>query len=241
MNCRECQNLIGKYRNGEIGKPELSALREHIGNCPLCGKEFEMLAKVKGLVTEAFQSKTRPADARTSIMSRLPSMRSFALHKRRFDIGPSLRKWIPAISGGLVIVGILIGFELKQITTARQSSIETGELVPMQVSGLEGMVLVKHGGSEIWEELKSSSAVYLADVFQSSAKSKVSLLFGDRSKVTLDSNSILALKVYDGGVEFRLDHGTLKASLSTSHPPFIVRTAQGRVEALGTEFTVSVR
>ena len=111
----------------------------------------------------------------------------------------------------------------------------------MQVSGLEGMVLVKHGGSEIWEELKSSSAVYLADVFQSSAKSKVSLLFGDRSKVTLDSNSILALKVYDGGVEFRLDHGTLKASLSTSHPPFIVRTAQGRVEALGTEFTVSVR
>jgi ferric-dicitrate binding protein FerR (iron transport regulator) len=45
---------------------------------------------------------------------------------------------------------------------------------------------------------------------------------------------------YGDNTEFSLEHGECTASLQSPHVPFFVRTPHGRVEALGTEFTVTV-
>ena len=66
------------------------------------------------------------------------------------------------------------------------------------------------------------------------------MVFEDNSSVQLNQNSILTLKLYNGGTEFYLEQGELAAALESPHPRFVVSTPHGRVEALGTEFTVSV-
>jgi ferric-dicitrate binding protein FerR (iron transport regulator) len=58
--------------------------------------------------------------------------------------------------------------------------------------------------------------------------------------VTLNAGGVLSITHHDGRVEFELTHGTMRAVLREGHPPFFVRTPQGRLEALGTDFTVSV-
>jgi ferric-dicitrate binding protein FerR (iron transport regulator) len=60
------------------------------------------------------------------------------------------------------------------------------------------------------------------------------------SKVELDQNSTLVLKSFNGETQFHLQHGQCRAALESPHPPFVVSTPHGRVEALGTEFTVKV-
>jgi ferric-dicitrate binding protein FerR (iron transport regulator) len=62
----------------------------------------------------------------------------------------------------------------------------------------------------------------------------------DGSLVTLTAGGVLSIAHQDGGMEFELTHGTMRAVMREGHPPFAIRTPQGRLEALGTEFTVSV-
>ncbi|HUT46836.1 MAG TPA: FecR domain-containing protein [Sedimentisphaerales bacterium] len=50
----------------------------------------------------------------------------------------------------------------------------------------------------------------------------------------------LVLKLYNDETQFFLEHGECTASLESPHGPFFISTPNGRVEALGTEFTVTV-
>jgi ferric-dicitrate binding protein FerR (iron transport regulator) len=68
----------------------------------------------------------------------------------------------------------------------------------------------------------------------------VVLRLGEKSTIRLGQNSMLALTSYNGKTQFFLEHGECTASLESPHRPFFIRTPHGRVEALGTEFTVSV-
>jgi ferric-dicitrate binding protein FerR (iron transport regulator) len=51
---------------------------------------------------------------------------------------------------------------------------------------------------------------------------------------------MLALTSYNGQTQFFLEHGECTANLEGPHGPFFISTPHGRVEALGTEFTVTV-
>jgi ferric-dicitrate binding protein FerR (iron transport regulator) len=62
----------------------------------------------------------------------------------------------------------------------------------------------------------------------------------DKSTIELNQNSMLVLKLYNGETQFFLEYGRCTAALESPHPPFFIRTPHGRVEALGTEFTVTV-
>jgi hypothetical protein len=53
-------------------------------------------------------------------------------------------------------------------------------------------------------------------------------------------NAFWSVTMYNGKTQFHLEHGKLAAALESPHPPFFVSTPHGRVEALGTEFTVNV-
>jgi ferric-dicitrate binding protein FerR (iron transport regulator) len=52
---------------------------------------------------------------------------------------------------------------------------------------------------------------------------------------------MLVLELFNGETQFFLEHGECTASLnSPHHGPFFISTPHGQVEALGTEFTVTV-
>jgi ferric-dicitrate binding protein FerR (iron transport regulator) len=80
----------------------------------------------------------------------------------------------------------------------------------------------------------------VGDQLWSGSASSINLTLKDDSLITLNASGALCLTHHDGRVEFELTHGTMRAVLREGHPPFVVRTPQGRLEALGTDFTVSV-
>ena len=112
--------------------------------------------------------------------------------------------------------------------------------VPISIGKTEGIVLVRHEGSDVWQILDADSNIYLGDTFHSTAKSACVLRLDAKSTLELNQNSMLVLKEYNGKKEFHLEQGELAADLGSPHGPFFISTPHGRVEALGTEFTVAV-
>lgn len=112
--------------------------------------------------------------------------------------------------------------------------------VPISAGKIEGTVLVRHEGSDVWQILGVDSNIYIGDTFHSTAKSACALKLSGKSTLELNQNSMLVLKLYNGETQFFLEHGECTASLESPHGRFFISTPHGRVEALGTEFTVTV-
>ncbi len=233
MNCEKYKKLIEKYLDGIINDTELANLKSHAQNCSACRNDFEQCRQLQSVITEGMSVQTTAEKARESILSRLTD--------KRFESAPKvLFAGRMAVAAGILIVaGLLLGFYLGTVTTTETGKPLTTQ-TPLRIANLEGIVLVKHQGAALWEKLEPESSVYIGDTFHPTAKSAFNLEFQDKSTIKLNPNSMLILKEYNGGTQFYLEHGELAAALNSPHPPFVVSTPNGRVEALGTEFTVSV-
>lgn len=232
-DCRVFQDLIEEYLDGTISESDLEALRAHTAVCQACAEEFRRSTLIQEVVADAFEPRTGPKDAAGAIMASLPNR-----------VG-RVRVW--AIPGRMAIaatvllaVGMIVGFALGQSDAVPPDEQAALTAVPMRVTGLEGTVLVRHEGSDTWHALKADSGVYLGDTFHCTGKSSLTLEVGDKSTLQIVENSMLALMSYNGETRFFLEHGHCRASLESPHGPFFISTPHGRVEALGTEFTVTV-
>ena len=241
MSCRECRSLIEKYLDGLIESAELNELRAHVEACSVCRQQFESVDHLRDILLETLQPATTPAEARDTIMDKISGVTVIAPTKSKAVPVVRLSRWTPAIAGSLLVIGILLGLGLAQTILVRRSSVTPEAVVPIQIANLEGTVLVKHRASDTWEQLSPSSHLRLGDTVQSCGNSGTTLLFGDKSEISVSSNSTVSLELYDETVKFKLSYGTVRAALTDSHKPFFVSTPQGQVQALGTEFTVSVK
>ena len=143
-------------------------------------------------------------------------------------------------AGVLLAVGCLAGFALGRAGFAREAKEPALTRVPLHVTELHGTVLVRHQGYDMWHALERGSDVCLGDTFHSTAKSGFVLQLAKDSTIEVDQNSMLALTSYNGQTQFFLEHGECTASLESPHGRFFIDTPNGRAEALGTEFTVTV-
>jgi len=234
MSCEKYTELIETYLSGEIQDTELDELKDHIGQCASCRKKYEQLGKLEEIVKESFISATTAEQASNTILSKLPETQrgssTVVLFSKQMAVAASI----------FLAVGLLSGFILARLDADKQVSVPTAAKVPMKVARLEGTVLIKHRDSELWHPMQSNSDIYLGDTFHSGPKSSLVLELENQSTLELNQNSMLVLKLYNGETQFHLEHGKLAAALESPHPPFFVSTPHGRVEALGTEFTVNV-
>ena len=234
MSCEKYTELIEKYLSAEIEETELDELKDHIGQCASCRKKYEQLGRLEKIVKKVFSSATTAKQASESILSKLPATKrgsaTILLFSKQMAVAASI----------FLAVGLLSGFVLGKFNADKQISVTTATKVPMKVARLEGTVLVKHEDSELWHPMQSESEIYLGDTFHSAPKSSLVLELENQSTLELNQNSMLVLKLYNGKTQFHLEHGKLAAALESPHPPFFVSTPHGRVEALGTEFTVNV-
>jgi len=233
MSCEKYTELIEKYLSAEITDAELDKLKEHTRQCASCGKKFENIGKLGEVVKSAFSSATTAEQASENILSKLPAKRQGSARILPFN------KYSAIAASVLVGISFLCGFIVSKFDDKRMT-IPTTAKVPMKVTKLEGIVLVKHKDSELWHPIRAESDIYLGDTFHSATKSALVLEVGNKSTLELNQNSMLVLKLYNGETQFHLEHGKLAAALASPHPPFFVSTPHGRVEALGTEFTVNV-
>jgi hypothetical protein len=233
MRCQKYQILIEKYLDGDIKAQELTELKTHTQECASCREEFQNIDRLESTLKSAFSTATQAEQASDNILSQIKPV--------TIKPGPTLlfRKQMVVAASIFLAIGLLLGFGLARISPVRHID-TTAAKVPMQVSRLEGTILVKHRDGNLWQELKPDSAIYLGDTFHSTAKSAFIMKLGDKSTLELNQNSMLALTSFNGETQFFLEHGQCKASLESPHPPFFISTPHGRVEALGTEFTVTV-
>ena len=236
-NCEEYKNLIEKYLDGMITDDELSELQKHTQDCPSCRTEFERSTFMEDAVRQAFSSHTSAEEAGASLVARLSteSDRKSLTHQP-VVLFAGMRAAVAA--GILLAAGVLLGFALDK--SGESSAPPPRAEVRISVGDIEGTVLVRHEGSDVWQTLEADSKVHLGDTFHSVAKSGCVLKLDDQSTLGLHQNSMLVLETYNGETQFRLEHGELDAALESPHPPFYISTPNGRVEALGTEFTVTV-
>ncbi|MBC8468138.1 MAG: FecR domain-containing protein [Planctomycetes bacterium] len=234
MNCEKYTELIEKYLIADIEEAELDRLKDHIRQCESCGKKFEEIGRLEEFVKSSFSSATTAKQASESIMSKLPETRAASAPVILFS------KQMAVAASIFLAVGLLSGFVLGKFNADKRTEVPTAAKVPMKVARLEGTVLVKHRDSELWHPMQPDSDIYLGDKFHSAPKSALVLELENQSTLELNQNSILVLKLYNGETQFYLEYGKLAAALESPHPPFFVSTPHGRVEALGTEFTVNV-
>lgn len=233
MDCDKYKKLIEKYLDGIINDTELTDLKSHSENCSICRKEFEQSRLLQTVIVEGMSTRTTAKEAREIILSKLgdvkyksPSMSLFTGWK--------------AIAASILIAACLSsGFYMGRVTSTRTTA-PLAAKTSLHIASMEGIVLVKHNGFAIWEKLEPQSNIYVGDTFHCAAKSAFNLESQDKSTIKLNQNSMLTLKVYNGETQFYLEQGEMSADLNSPHPPFVVSTPNGRVEALGTEFTVSV-
>jgi ferric-dicitrate binding protein FerR (iron transport regulator) len=240
IDCRTCSDLIALCLEGVINDTQLDELKRHTDGCESCRKEFESLRLVEGMVQEAISSQTSAEQARAKILDRLAATPHVRIGAAR-AIGARQAWTRGAIAAAVLLaVGVTIGFGLGKATVPRPAEVTLSDQVPMSVSRLSGTVLVKHEGFDTWEVLQPGATVRVGDTFHSAAKSDFTLKLTDGSTIEVSQNSMLALQSYDGETQFFLEHGRCTAALESPHPPFFIGTPHGRLEALGTEFTVTV-
>jgi ferric-dicitrate binding protein FerR (iron transport regulator) len=232
-DCRIFQDLIEEYLDGTIGESDLESLQAHTAVCQACAEEFRRSTVIQEVIADAFEPRTGAKDATGAIMASLPNrvgrVRVWAIPGR-----------LAAAAMVLLAVGMIAGFSLGRSGSVPPDEAAALTAAPMQVTGLEGTVLVRHEGSDTWHALKADSGVYLGDAFHCMSKSNLTLDVGEKSTVQIVENSMMTLKSHNGETRFHLEHGHCRASLQSPHGPFFISTPHGRVEALGTEFTVTV-
>ncbi|KPL21759.1 MAG: hypothetical protein AMJ75_09390 [Phycisphaerae bacterium SM1_79] len=239
MSCEKYKNIIQKYLDGTTDDSQLAELKTHTETCRHCREQFDRCVLMAEAIKHAFSSRTTAERARASLVARLSAEPS--AHPRPVRYGSTfLAGRRTAIAASILLaVGLFLGFALDRGLVRRAGEPLTRQ-VPICVADAEGTVLVRHQGSDAWQVLEAGSNVHLGDRFHSAAKSAFVLEMKDKSTIEVNQNSMLVLELYNGETQFFLEHGECTASLGSPHGPFFISTPHGRVEALGTEFTVKV-
>ena len=238
MTCEKYKNLIEKFIEGTINDGQLAELKTHTQKCESCREEFERCVLLQDVVRHAFSSRISAEQAGASFLGKLSSQTNRWQRPARYGKALFAGRRAAIAAGILLAIGLLLGFTLGKAGKSAWTPLTAQ--VPISVGKIEGTVLVRHEGSDVWQALEANSNIYLDDTFHSTAKSACVLKLDDESTLELNQNSMLVLKLYNGETQFFLEHGECTASLESPHGKFFISTPHGRVEALGTEFTVKV-
>ncbi len=233
MNCEKYKKLIEKYLDGIISDEELAGLESHSEKCSDCRKEFEQSKQLQSVIAEGMSTQTNAQEVRDIILSKLADEK----HKSPSTI--LFTGWKAIAASVLIAAGLTLSFYMGRVT-GTQTTAPLAAKTSLHIASMEGIILVKHDGVSNWEKLEPQSNIYVGDTFHCAAKSAFNMESQDKSTIKLNQNSMLVLKEYNGQTQFYLEHGEMSADLNSPHPPFVVSTPNGRVEALGTVFTVSV-
>jgi len=240
MNCEKCKNLIERHIDGTISDKDFAELKAHTDTCQSCREEFSRCARLSETIQQAFSSQTAAEQARRSVIARLSEQADQWRQPTRPSAAWLAGKRAAIAASILLAAGLLLGFALGRAGIVKPAGAPRTPQVPIRLGRLEGTVLVKHEGCDVWQALRAGSGIYLGDRFHSTAKSGFVLELQNESTIEVNQNSMLVLRSYNGETQFFLEHGECTASLESPHGRFFISTPHGRVEALGTEFTVTV-
>ncbi|MHC4891073.1 MAG: anti-sigma factor family protein, partial [Planctomycetota bacterium] len=171
MTCEKYKNLIEQYVDGTISDEQLSELKTHAEECASCREEFDGCVLLEDVVRQAFSSRTSVEQARDSVVAKLSAEANRWQRGSRYVAGWLAGKRTAIAASILLAVGLSLGFAMGRAGIFKRTKAPLTAQVPIRIGGLEGTVLVRHKGSDLWQVLETGSNVYLGDTFHSAAKS----------------------------------------------------------------------
>ena len=228
MNCIDCRHLLNQMLYGEITASQRQELKLHCQGCEDCARELERLESLAEVVQQSL------VPTSTSAPSRCWGDSS--------EFSPPVR-WnlIWGRMAALVLVLVALGVAYQ---CGRRASVPVRTAaVALDVSQLFGQVLVRHEGQDCWYPVTEETRFYVGDTLHTINEARVVLglkALDELSTLTLNANSTVTIASYGQTCDWFLSAGSTAVNLESPHGPFFVRTPHGRVEALGTEFTVEV-
>jgi ferric-dicitrate binding protein FerR (iron transport regulator) len=240
INCEKYKKIIEDFIDRTISEEQLAELKNHTETCESCREEFKRCVLLQDVLKHSLSSRTTAGQASTSVLSKLSTKSNPRLQPTLHGTTLSVRRQAAVAAAIILAVGLFLGFALGRARTDKPMLTPLTAKVPINIGNIEGTILVRHKDSDIWQTLQAGSNVYLGDTFHSTAKSVCILKLDEKSTLELNQNSMLVLKSCNGQTQFFLEHGECTASLESPHGPFFISTPNGRVEALGTEFTITV-
>ena len=235
--CHLFRDLMDEYLDGTIRDSRRQELEIHARTCRDCAEQLRASRLMQDVIADAFGPRTAAREAREELLAKLADRRRHPIRRPGGLVVGA--RW--AVAAGIVLaVGLSLGFALGRKGSAGPAPAQLPPPVPMRVAELAGTVLVRHEGAEVWRPLTPDATIHIGDTFHAAAKASCTLEVADKSTIRIDQNSMLILKSYNGETQFYLEHGQCQADLESPHGPFFICTPHGRVEALGTEFTVKV-
>ena len=240
MNCEKYKSIVEEYLDGTIRAEKLAELENHTRMCESCRDQFKSSVLMQDVIKDALSSRTPAEKAGTSVVARLSAEPPRAVNPVGDGAVFSFGRQAAVAASIVMAIGLFLGFVLGRAGTGTPADPALMKQVSISVDDLEGTVLVKHESRDVWQALEAGSKIHLGDTFHAATKSSCVLRLGPKSTLELNQNSMLVLEVCNGETEFLLEHGELAADLASPHDRFFISTPHGRVEALGTEFTVAV-
>jgi ferric-dicitrate binding protein FerR (iron transport regulator) len=232
MNCQEMKKCMESWLEGSLDDRRRQELQVHLRECEHCRQEFEPYRKLETVLREAFTFPRSDQQAADSVMAKLPNYSAPTLPRPVFSFAK-------IAAGFLLAAGLAVGFY-----AGRQSMQRVwlhAAATSYQIRQLEGTVLVRHENSDLWTPLRADSKIYAGDQFLSTPQGRVCFSVDADSFIDLSENSMLVLQSTGDQTDLHLVHGSLNASLKSPHGPFFVTTPHGRAEAMGTEFSVTIK
>jgi hypothetical protein len=117
MNCTQAQELISPYLDGAVSGKQMHAVREHLGNCAVCSREYMLLTHSQRLLG-ALGRKHAPPDL--ALRLRVAISQEAAAVRRPYFAGVLIRLQnaldaviVPAAVGAvaaILVFGLLLGF-----------------------------------------------------------------------------------------------------------------------------------
>jgi hypothetical protein len=230
MNCKSYQIILDAYIDATVTPQQIQQLEAHIQSCESCRREYETHRKMKMVLSECLMMSEPSEQTIQSIMTNAAG--------REVASGSTIGFFWKIAAVILLIAAVGLGFTAGRFLPSTPSikAVRTA----YQIKSLEGTVLVRHPGSNLWQPITKDTAIYIGDEFLSTPKANVIFTVAKNSTITLNQNSMLVLKTTGDNTELYLANGALDADLESPHGPFFVTTPHGRAEALGTEFTINV-
>lgn len=246
MSCALFRDLLDTFLAGTIADADEQRLLDHTRECAACREDYESIKLAQSVLQERLGPRTPAVIAAARIEAAIANLPAIAPRNSAVSGWWTLRRSLAIAASIALIIGFFGGYGLSRwgrgLTAFDpvHAGVSDRPVVAVNVTELDGIILHKRSGATAWHEMSSASAVRMDDVIQASPESELRLAFEDGSTLILSANSRLAFAGDPDGLELNLTAGAMRVSLNAPHPPFVITTPSGRVEAASTEFTVLV-
>jgi hypothetical protein len=239
-SCRNIENQLQAYIDGEAGESGRVAVEEHLAGCARCARLHRQHQRAAVTLFETLNPFRLQSDLTGRVMAHLPEMELEAVveareatyrakHPRgRFSL---VRRLLPVLAPVFIFV---LGLAIIYSWPAEQAA--PGEAVGV-VTLSSGDVLLRQGGMRVQPHVEARTHVFSGQSFETAGDAHMMLALAGPSEVRLDANSLVHVR---GARELQLDHGRAWIHVDKGVSLFRVSTPAGNVVVFGTTFDVRV-